>query len=124
MNGAARRALAACALLLAALAAAGAPGHVEETGGCPSRPDGGVYLTYEQPAATDRTPSPRPAAALLALREAVPGWEGAMRDHGIALVGWEGGSGGKSTSGGGNGTDACAWSFVKACDTQGRVSEL
>lgn len=79
-----------------------------------------------------RAPLPPPtAAALLAFRDALSGWNEAVRSNGIQLVGWQAaGRGAAATAAdaaGGNGSIAsagvCSWSSV-VCDAHGRVEEL
>ncbi|PSC74756.1 serine threonine-kinase isoform B [Micractinium conductrix] len=70
-------------------------------------------------------------AALLAFRDALSGWNEAVRSNGIQLVGWQAaGRGAAATAAdaaGGNGSIAsagvCSWSSV-VCDAHGRVEEL
>jgi hypothetical protein len=58
--------------------------------------------------------------ALLAIKAAFSGWN-ALEDYGIHLRGWQSDSGSLRAAGA---ADPCTWSFVDACDLQGRIMQL
>ncbi|KAL4856758.1 putative sphingolipid transporter spinster 2 [Chlorella vulgaris] len=58
--------------------------------------------------------------ALLAIKAAFSGWD-ALEDYGIHLQGWQSDSGNLRAAGA---ADPCTWTFVDACDSQGRVMQL
>ncbi|KAL4856757.1 putative sphingolipid transporter spinster 2 [Chlorella vulgaris] len=63
---------------------------------------------------------PEEVKALLAIKAAFSGWD-ALEDYGIHLQGWQSDSGNLRAAGAG---DPCTWTFVHACDSQGRVMQL
>ncbi|KAI3429301.1 hypothetical protein D9Q98_005396 [Chlorella vulgaris] len=63
---------------------------------------------------------PEEVKALLEFKAAFSGWD-ALEDYGIHLRGWQSDSASLRAAGA---ADPCTWTFVDACDSQGRIMQL